>query len=113
MTHVAHVIDALHLEDMRLVVGEIGVGLDILCHVLEFGTFLQFDIHHAAVDALTEGNGHRERVFHTLLRADADAVSHRHAGTEVSVGELCMRVRTIESEPGSQPAAMTLTVPVS
>ena len=30
MSHVAHIVDALYLEDMRLVRGEVGVGLDVL-----------------------------------------------------------------------------------
>ena len=34
MTHVANIIDALYLEDVRLVVREIGVSLDILGYLL-------------------------------------------------------------------------------
>ena len=34
VTHVAHVVDILHLEDMRLVRGEIGVCLDVFRHLL-------------------------------------------------------------------------------
>ncbi len=87
MAHVAHVVDALHLKHVGLVTGEVGVGLDGCRHLVEFGSLFQLHIDHAAMDALTQGDGHRERILHTGLRTDADAMAHRHAGTEVGVGK--------------------------
>ena len=76
MAHVAHVVNALYLEHVGLVVGEVGIGLDGCCHLVEFGTVFQLYIDHAAMDALAEGNGHGEGVLDTCLRSDTDAVAH-------------------------------------
>ena len=40
MTHVTNVVDALYLEDVRLVAGEIGVSLDVLRDLFERETVL-------------------------------------------------------------------------
>ena len=56
--HVAYVVDALYLEYMCLVAGEIGVSLDVLGHLLQCVAVFQLYIYHAAVDALTQGDGH-------------------------------------------------------
>ena len=87
MSHVAQGIHTWNGKDVGLVAGKVGVGLDGSGDSLEGGTFLQLDIHHAAMYALTLGNGHRERVAHARLRTDADAMPHAHAGTEVGIGE--------------------------
>ena len=87
VAHVTDVVDALHLEHVGLVGGEVGIGLDVLGDVFELGAVFQLHIDHAAVDALAEGDGHGEGVLNTFLRAYADAVTHRHAGAEVGVGE--------------------------
>ena len=87
MTHVAHVIDALHLEDVCFVRGKVGVSLDGGSYLLQRVSVLQFDIYHAAVDALTQGDGHAECILDTGFRAHAYAVTHRHAWAEVSVTE--------------------------
>lgn len=55
MTHILHGIHRLHGEDMRLVISEIGVSLDILRHLLQGVTILQLDIYHAAMDASPRG----------------------------------------------------------
>ena len=39
------------------------------------------------MDALTEGNRHGKGVLNTSLGAYANAMSHRHTGAEVGVGE--------------------------
>ena len=67
MTHVAHVVDALYLEHVGLIAGEVGIGLDGSSHLFELGTLFELYIHHAAMDALAEGNGHRECILHTSL----------------------------------------------
>ena len=85
MAYVIECIYTLHLEDMRLVAAEIGVSLDGCRHLLQFGTLLQFYVHHAAVNALTHGNGHAECILDTLLGADTHAVSHGTAGAEIGV----------------------------
>ena len=74
--HVAHVVDALHLEHMCLVRGEIRIGLDVLRHILQLGSLFQFHIYHTAMDALTQRNGHREGVLHTFLTTYAHASSY-------------------------------------
>ena len=58
VTHVAYIVDALYLEDMRLIAGKIGVGLDGCCHLFELGTVFEFYIDHAAMDTFAKGNGH-------------------------------------------------------
>ena len=58
MTHVANIIDALYLEDVRLVAGEIGVSLDVLRDLFECEAVLQLDIYHATMDAFAQGDGH-------------------------------------------------------
>ena len=85
MSHVAHVVNRLNGEDMCLVGSKVGVGLDGSRHLLELCPVFQLYIHHAAVDALSQGNGHRQGIPDTLLGAHADAVSHRHAWSEVGV----------------------------
>ena len=72
---------------MRLVVGEVGVGLHGSRHLFELGSLFQFYVDHTAMDTLTQGDGHRERVLHTSLRAHTDAVTHRHARSEVGVAQ--------------------------
>ena len=76
MTHVTHIVNALHLENVSLVVGEIGVGLDGGSHILQLSTILQLYIHHAAMDALTQGDSHRQSILHASLRAHTDAMAH-------------------------------------
>ena len=85
MTHVAHVIDALHLEHVGLVRSEVGIGLDVLRHILEFSTLFEFHIHHTTMDTLAKRNRHRESVLHTFLRTHAYAMTHRHTRTEVGI----------------------------
>ena len=104
MTHITHVIDALYLEHMGLVAGEVRIGLDGSSHFVEFGTVLEFYIHHTAVDALTEGDGHTQSVLHTSLRAYADAVAHRHTRTEVGVRET-LRSQTLHQGAHDRVAA--------
>ena len=87
VTHIAHIVDALHLEHMRLIAGEVRIGLDVLRHILELGTIFKFHIHHTAVDTLTEGDGHREGVLDTFLTTHAHAMTHRHTGTEVGLAK--------------------------
>ena len=87
MTHVANIIDALYLEDVRLVAGEIGVSLDILRDLFECEAVLQLDIYHATVDAFAQGDSHRKGVLDASLRTYADAVTHGHTRTEVGVGQ--------------------------
>ena len=72
---------------MGLVAGEVGVGLDGSRHLVELGALLQFHIHHAAVDAFTQGDGHRQGVLHAGLRTYADRVAHRHTRAEVRIAE--------------------------
>ena len=55
VTHITHIIDTGDLEHVRLVRGEVGVGLDGGSHLVEFGTILEFHIHHTAMDTLTPG----------------------------------------------------------
>ena len=87
MSHIVQGIHALHLEDVGLVVGEIGVGLDFLGNFLQGSAFLQFHIHHTAVYAFTHGDGHGESIAYTFLRAHAHAMPHGAAGAEVGVGQ--------------------------
>ena len=58
MTHIADIIDALYLEHVSLIAGEIRIGLDILSHILKFCALLELYINHAAVDALTKRDSH-------------------------------------------------------
>ena len=67
MAHVAYCIHALHGKDMCLVIGKVGVGLDGCRDVFQLGTVFEFHIDHAAMDSLTEWNGHGKGVLHTGL----------------------------------------------
>ena len=87
MTHVTYIVNTLHLEHMCLVAGEVRISLDGSSHLFELGTLFELYIHHTAVDALTEGDRHRQGVLYTCLRAYADAVAHRHARTEVRIAK--------------------------
>ena len=58
MTHVAHIVNALNLENVGFVAGEVGICLDGGCHLLEFGTIFELYIYHTAMDALAKRNGH-------------------------------------------------------
>ena len=87
VTHVTHRVDRLNGHDVRFVVCEIGVSFDFLGHLIERGTVFQLHIYHASVDALTQRNGHRQRILHALLASGAHAVSHRHAWSEVGVAK--------------------------
>ena len=87
VAHVTYLIDRGDLEHVGLVAGEIGVGLDGCSDGIEGGTILELDIDHAAMDALAEGDGHRQGILHTLLGTGADTMSHGHARTEIGVAE--------------------------
>ena len=58
VTHITHIVNRGYLEHVSLVVGEIWVGLDGLCHLLKAIAVLQLYIHHAAMNTLAERNGH-------------------------------------------------------
>jgi len=87
VAHIANVVDAFYLEYVGLVRGEVGVGLDVLSHLLQRVAVFQLYIDHAAMDAFAQGDGHREGVLDTSLRAYADAVAHRHARSEVGIAQ--------------------------
>ena len=87
MSHVTNVVNALHLEDVRLVIGEVGVGLDVFRHLLQRKAVFQLNIHHTAMNAFAQGDGHRQRILHTLLAANTNAVAHRHTRTEVGIAQ--------------------------
>ena len=85
MTHVTDIVDTRHLEHVGLVACEVGICLDVLLDISELGTLLELYVHHAAMYALTEGDGHRQGVLHSLLGTYAHAVAHRHARDRKSV----------------------------
>lgn len=87
MPHVDDVVHAGHLDDVRLVVDKVGVGLDGGCHSGKVMTFLQFDVDHAAMDAGAGGNGHGQGGLDTGDSLDGYGVAHGHTGTEVGVGD--------------------------
>ena len=91
MSHIVQGIHALHLEDVCLVVGEIGVGLDFLGYLLQGSALLQFHIHHTAVYAFAHGDSHGQGIAHTFFRAHAHAMPHGAAGAEVGVGQSLRR----------------------
>ena len=76
VAHIVERIDAIYLEYVGLVGGKVGVGLDGTRNFVEVGAFLQLDIHHAAMDALANGDGHRQSVLDTGLRTHANAMPH-------------------------------------
>ena len=80
MAHIIEIGHAGHLLNMRLVVHEIRVGLHCGFNRLEIYTFFQFDIHHAAMNASTHGNGHTQCIPHTLNGTHGHAVSHTASG---------------------------------
>ena len=87
VTYVIEGIDALYLEDMGLIVGEVWVCLDSLGDLSEVSTGLEFYIDHATVYAFAYRDGHREGILDTCLGTYADRVTHRATRTEVGVGE--------------------------
>ena len=87
MAHVANIVNALYLEHVGLVRSEVGVGLDVLSHIVELVTILQLYIDHTTMDAFAQGDGHAQGILDTLLRTYAHAVAHRHTGSEVGVAQ--------------------------
>ena len=67
VTHITNVVDALYLEHVGLVRGEVGVGLDVFSDLFQSVAVFQLYIDHAAMDALAQGDGHRQSVLHTGL----------------------------------------------
>lgn len=58
VSHVAYSVYRLNSENVCLVAGEIRVGLDCLCHLVEACAILEFNVYHTAVYTLAERNGH-------------------------------------------------------
>ena len=108
MTHVAHIVDAGHSKHMRLIISEVGIGLDGCGDVLETGAVLQLHIDHAAMNALSKWNGHRQSILHTLLRTYTYRVTHRHAGAEVRVAQ-ALRGETLHERAHDTVAARVPT----
>ena len=72
---------------MSLVVGEIRVGLDSLCHLFKVSTLLQFYIYHTTMNAFTYRNSHGKRILHTGFRTYTYGVSHGTTRSEVGIGK--------------------------
>ena len=87
VTHVTHIVDTLHSEDMQLVMSKVVVGFELVINLLHRVTVFQLHIDHTAMNALSQWNGHGQSVLHALLGARHHAVSHRHTRTEVGVAE--------------------------
>ena len=86
MAHIDDIVYAGHLLHVGLVVHKVGVGLDGGCDGGKVMPLLDFHIDHAAMDAGAGGDGHGEGGLDTGHSLDSNGVAHRHAGTEVGVG---------------------------
>ena len=91
VSHVIERVDRFHGLNVRFVVDKIRIGLDGGGHLGEICAGLEFDVHHAAVNAGAEGNGHRKRVVYSVDGAHGHGVTHRAAGAEVGVGHALRR----------------------
>ena len=87
MRDVIEGINTLYGDDMRLVVCEIIVCQDSRFYGLEIRAFFEFDIHHAAMDARSQGDGHREGILHAGDGFRRYRMTHRPTRTEIGVGQ--------------------------
>ena len=93
MPHVDHFVHAGHFDNVGLVVGKVGVGLDVGGHLRVVVTRLDFHVNHAAVNALTRGNSHGKRGLNALDGFHGHGVAHRHTRTEIRVAQSLGRNR--------------------
>ena len=58
VAHVADIVYRRNGNNVSLIVREIRVGLNLFRNIFERSTVLKFHIHHTAMDAFAERNGH-------------------------------------------------------
>ena len=87
MCDVVEGIDALHLNDMRLVVREIVIGQDSRLYSLKIRTFFELYIHHTTMDTCAQRNRHTQGILHARFGLRGYRMTHRTTRTEIGVGQ--------------------------
>ena len=85
MTHVIQIVHTWNLFYMCLVIYKIRIRLDGGFHSLEVRTFLQFHIHHTAMDTGSHRNSHGQSILHSINGTDCYGMPHAASRTEIGI----------------------------